>query len=311
MFNRNQTNVSESSIVDRSGSALLDEIDASISADRVLGINASPGGLAKAMRHGPRGFEVDAIGPYTPGIDDISTIDINETLGSGEQRARKVLSTGSPNTIHVVMDVPERTALLEGKLTYEYLGNFVLGVAKRVATVMGDTELAVYHTNAPRSVLFQGDPHDAEQVFRDLRRVKGTTESKTLDELINTAARNTDEDNDATVIISDFMDGYDSATNTFSWETALKRHATRQEDLLRINRINSVSHSRIPYGVSDGLDAVTVDAINRDYSLQAQLKNERIEAVFKNLLAKSVKISTDDTKSPRSIVKLLLGDEIE
>jgi hypothetical protein len=311
MFHRNQADVLASSHVNRGGSALLDEVRGAVHSSRILGEGASPDGIAHALLHGPEGLEVDAIGVYTPGIDDVSNFDLNESLGSSEPRARKVTSTGVPRIIHVVMDAPERTRMLEGERTYEDLGNFALAVATRIADVIGDTDLAVYHTDAPTGVLFEGNPADAEQVFRNLRRFKGKSEPKELGELLKVASRNVEDENDATVVVSDFMDGFDADSGNFSWESALRNLAQRQQDLLRINRFISPTHSRIPFGLVEGLDLMTVANINSAYSDQLKTKNARLESIFGNLLAKTVKIDMADPKSRKSIIKSLIGNSAE
>ena len=315
MFRRNQSAESfpsEANVLNSPGEELIDYARSVLATDRMLGDLASPDGLARSLLYGRGSTQIDGVDQFQPGVDPVSNIDYSATYASSIPQARKVLSHGSPSKLHVVMDAPERTRELEGKYSYESIGNFVVALTARIGEAIGDAELHVYHTFAKSrdGSIYEGDPEDAYEVFRRLRTTRSEHE-KSLDELLTTVAGNIDNDNDASIVISDFMDGYDGQVDEFEWEQSLLRLGRAQEDLLWINQIRSASHDRLPYGVVQGLDFSTVRSMNKAYEPQAQAKKDRIERLFGRMQAKVVRIDTADTSPASTIIKGLVGNSVE
>jgi transcriptional regulator NrdR family protein len=77
---------------------------------------------------------------------------------------------------------------------------------------------------------------------------------------------------------------------------------------MRILRVSSITHTRLPEGLIDGLDGKTLIDMNEAYSAQAEVKDERIKQVFRSLMAKTVITSTDSETPSKDIANLLLGE---
>ncbi len=318
MFRQNQSASSsiEANNFNRSGVELLDDLRGLIASERILGDMASPDGLAMSLLHGTGSPEVDAIGHFQPGVDAPSSIDYRATYASDRPQAKKTLSLGAPSRLHVVLDAPRRTELLEGKMSFEYIGNFVLAVTAVVGEAIGDAELRVYHTAAQSQdgVVFEGAPEDAYATFgylEELQKRSADKPSSTLTDLLSSVNATIDQDNEASVIVSDFMDGYDVETNTFEWEQDFAQLAQKQEDLLWVNQVMSASHDRLPYGLIKGLDSLTIASINSSYAEQAQLKQDRAAYLLGSSTAKLAKIDTNSTDIERIIIKSILPDTVE
>lgn len=291
---------------------LIDDVRGYIETSRILGDLASPDGVAMSLLHGRGSGQVDAIGPYQPGVDAPSSIDYRATYASSKPQAKKTLSVGSPSKLHVIIDAPERTKLLEGKQSYEYVGNYVLALTARIGEVIGDAELRVYHTasESEDGIVFEGDADDAYSAFNfHNEKDHKDTNPKSLGDLLLSATSTIDKDSEAAIIVSDFMDGYNPETDSFEWEKYFTQLAQNQEDLMWINRVKSLSHKRLAYGASEGLDFSTIDAINRTYKVHAEAKNERLKSVFEGTLSRIVDVDMHSTNPEKSIIGLLVGEE--
>lgn len=304
----NNENVSAmSSVVGSSlGPELLDRVSRTIAAEKVVGERASSEGLAQSLLHGQFGDQSDGIGRYEPGVDSPVNLDIPNSLAGKEFYARKIIDTSSPTRINVILDTPKRTEYLEGDTTLPWLAAFTLAATARVATLSG-SRLRVFNTAAKNSngIVFDGKPKDANAAFKVMSNA-GNSHASSLEDMVSVVKTDLQEE-DATVVVSDFMDGYDADADRFDWEPGLIRLASRQEDLLRIVRISSISHRRMPYDQIQGLSGSTIEAINARYAEQARAKEARIKHIFKDIVSKSVTISTDDKKPGRSIINLLVG----
>jgi hypothetical protein len=297
-----------SSVEGSLGTQLLDRVNRTIPAEKVLGYNASLDGLAQSMLNGGLGDQLDGVGAYNPGIDSATNLDIVNSLANKRFFATKTLDTASPSRINVVLDTPERTVQLEGRgQSLPWLAAFTLASAIRIGQISG-SKIRVFNTASRNmnGIVFDGKPKDAYSAFRVMSSQQSTYKSN-LEDMISVV--NTDyREEDATVIVSDFMDGFDSETNTFSWENSLINLARRQRDLMRILRVSSITHTRLPEGLIDGLDGKTLIDMNEAYSAQAEVKDERIKQVFRSLMAKTVITSTDSETPSKDIANLLLGE---
>ena len=309
MFRRNH-DVGHSSDLNRSGVEFVDDIANAYSSSMLLGEDASPDGLAKSLLHGRNGDQVDPIGPFIPGVDAPTNIDYRATYASGKPYAQKVLVQGAPHKINVVLDAPPRTELLEGREKLKWIGNYALAFTAVVGEYLGDTELRIYHPNADRDdgLLYEGEADTAELAFARIDTIDVTRDSIQLEEILNTVARDLDEDHDATIVVSDFMDGFDSDNGKFLWERPFISLANRQEDLMRVIRVSSKSHKLLQDGIVDGLDMASVRDFSESYAEQAELKDKRINQILRLALAKSVTINTDDKRPSKNILSILKGD---
>jgi hypothetical protein len=312
-MNKHNQSVEASSLeVDklRHPSEIIDEVRGYLDTSRILGDQASPTGVAMTLLHGKGSSQIDAIGNFQPGVDSSSSIEYRSTYASGRPQAKKTLGFGSPSKLHLLLDIPERTHLLEGRETSEYIGNYVLAVTAVIGEVIGDSELFVYHSYAstPDGLVYAGDVEDA---FRALSEVDESADKKQLFSLLSSINNVIDDDNEAAIIVSDFMDGFDQETGIFDWEADLHNLSSKQEDLLWINRIKSRSHERLALGQIQGLDSMTVNAMNRDYSDVAKTKIARINQALEKNTGNVVEIDLDDVNVDRVIVDLLAGNSVE
>ncbi len=292
------------------GPEMVDDLSSYFRTEKLLGDDAAPDGLAPSLVYGRQGEQIDAIGPYQPGIDAPRNLDLNATLASGRDYAKKVLTVGSPHRIHVVLDAPERTAYLEGLHSFSGIGNYALALSAVVAEAVDDAELRIYHAKEPDSsgLVFDGDADNIDLAYSRIEELeKAGSNQHGLASLLATLVGEVDPENDATVLVSDFMDGYDLGTGEFDWEAKLTEAAFTQEDLMRIARITSPSHRRIPHGVIESADSLTLRNMNENYLATAIVKERRIRAVIDGLLAKSVTIGTDSHRPTEGIMNLLRG----
>lgn len=297
-----------------SGPEMVDDLRNYFSTQKLLGEEANPDGLAPSLVHGRRGEQVDAIGPFQPGVDAISNLELRATYASGRPHAKKVLTTGSPHKIHVVIDAPERTKYLEGLHTFRGIGRYTLALSAVIAEAIDDAELRVYHSKEPNDsgLLYEGDADNIDIAYSRIEDLEHNEISgHSLSSLLDTVVSEVDPDNDATVLLSDFMDEYNEEFNEFSWEKRLTETAYIQEDLLRIARVTSPSHTRLPHGVFERLDEVALRIINENYKATARAKELRINSVIDGLLAKTVTFGIDETNPSESIMSLLRGETEE
>jgi hypothetical protein len=290
------------------GFELLDRVSRTITADKVIGENANPDGLIRSLTHGQFGDHLDTIGAYDPGSDSPHNIDIVNSLANDRFYANKILDTANPLRINVILDTPLRTAYLEGHKSLPWLAAFTLASAIRIGELSGNAKIRVLNTASKNGngVVFDGSSKEAQAAF-SVMSSPNSNRTSTLAEMVS-FVNNDLGDEDATIVVSDFMDGYDLKSNTFSWESAIKNLSSRKEDLIRILRVSSISHMRIPHYAVDGLESVdTVDSMNAAYAGVAKAKEARIRGVFRNLTARALKVDTAMEKPSLEVIRLLEG----
>lgn len=277
----------------------------------LLGDLASPGGLAMSLVYGQEATQPDAIGPYQPGIDSMSSIAYH-LLSEDVLKAKKRPSLASPSRVHHVIDEPHRTESLEGYHRYTDIGRFTTATVARIGEAIGDARLTIYHTRsqAADATVYDDDPRDVYAYFSQEEQLHEEDDKKLLADMISTAGHSVQHDSEAAVIVSDLMSGYDVDRNRFDWEEPLAYLCERVDGRLWLMRVTAPSYRGLGYGSSEGHDAELVERIVEGYSALAEQKSTRIEQVLQYINPHYVKIDTASTHPTRHIIESLTGDTI-
>lgn len=284
------------------GPRIQDDLAVQIPIRSLLGPYARPDGLLPALIHGPVGEEVAAIRPFIPGLDDGTNLDIPTTIGERVPQARKMLDQGSPNTLHVILDVPERQRAATGDYAPRSVATYTLALCGHLALAAG-SDLMVYRNDGDKAgLMFEGPASDLFSAFNQLsgrtrRRDIQSTKDTSLNGLLRIARSRIDPEENVAVVVSDFLDGYSAKSERFDWESSLKLMANDMNDRLRAVRMQSPSQLEVPLGLAAPLSLTTISRLNHDFSATAHIKDAHITNVLKDIPHQEIEMFRDDQHS--------------
>ena len=280
-------------LLNSSGPAQLDYLNAELTAKTLLGTDASPYGLVSSLLHGRIGSMIDAVGPFVPGQDAPHNIDLVNTYASnGRPMARKVLANGSPARLHVALDMPKRLNSLTGNYNAGNISKFILSLCGRVAEVTA-SDILIYHNNGESAgLLYEGGANDIYYAFNQLegkaKRHLTDKAKPTLKELLKVVSSNTDAQNDAIFVVSDFLDEFNNKNKTFGWEQSIKSGHSEYGDRMWATRITSPAQRQITPGINDVISLDTLENMTRSFADTAKVKNDRINSTLEPIRSLNV-----------------------
>lgn len=300
------------------GPRILDDLAVQLPIRSLLGPYARPDGLVEALVHGPVGEEVSAIGPFIPGLDDGTNLDVPASMAERVPQARKMLDQGSPNTLHVVLDVPDRHRAATGNYAPRHVAAYTLALCGHMALVAG-ADMMVYRNDGRKAgLMYEGPATDLYSAFNQLsgktnRRDIQTTEDTTLGGLLKLARSRIDSEEHVAVVTSDYLDGYDTQSGTFEWEWSLGLLEDEMQDRLRAVRLLSPSQIAVPLGHAAPLSITSVRALNQQFEATALAKDDRIGEILKNIPTANIEMFREDqAKHPvRALTRFIVGAEVD
>lgn len=302
-------------VLHASGPEQLDYLVSTIRTERILGDEASPDGLSHSLLHGRIGEQVDAIGQFLPGQDASHNLDIRNTYATGLPMARKVLTEANPSTVHVVLDLPERVDTLTGNYRAKKIGSFLLALCSRVARDT-DSDLVVYHNDGTQTgKIYDGSAMDMYDAYNQIEghtpRTSSLVAEPHLSVALKMANQNIDPENEALVVVSDFLDGYSKENHTFDWEDSLLEANEALGDRLWTTRITSPAQTKPPYRHDVPLSVNGLNSVSNSYGDIAEAKDVRINERLD--ITRSISIDTfrklNQEHPVRMMARFILGSE--
>lgn len=267
------------------GPEQFDYFTGQLTAQSLLGDESEAHGLMQSLRYGRAGDQVDAIGPFTPGVDAPYRIDIVSSYASEQTMAKKVLTEASPAMVHIGLDYPKRHENFTGDYRPQDIGNFTTALCARIAYV-GEADLAIHHNDGEHTeLIFEGSSSDIYDAFNqidgkiDRRALAGSKPGK-LRGIIDSVLEHADSRNDAVLITSDFSDGYNQQTDSYDWQQSFQQLHEELGDRLWAVRLTSPAQQRLPLRPNDSLSPRAVAAVHRDF---ADLAQQKEAALHRNL----------------------------
>ncbi|CAN5620478.1 hypothetical protein BH23PAT2_BH23PAT2_06810 [soil metagenome] len=276
-------------VLNSPGPEQLDYLTQQLRAESLLGADdVAVDGLMQSLLYQRNGQQVDAIGPYVPGVDAPHNIDIVSSYASDKPMARKVLSEASPAMLHVILDTPERLDTLTGNYRAKNIAMFVTALCGRISEVT-ESDIALHHNDGHTTgQIYEGTSRDLYHAFNQIdgrvprQFIAGSREGG-LEQSLQSADEAIDYDNDAVFVVSDFLDGYDKNKYAFPWEKQFSQLHDAVGDRLWAVRLTSPSQKRYPPLVSDAASFGVIQAMNRDFADLTNRKEITLKEVFRNL----------------------------
>lgn len=267
------------------GPALLDRLNDELRAVEPAETGLFAGAIA-SIDPTSHGLNVDGVGDYSPGHDRPSQLNMQATLSSGLPKANKVRGDVDIPRLHIVADMPERLSYTTGDMSLQTLGRYAVALG----LVLGEKARANASVVLSRS--------GAEQVFDDRasegfeamvqidRNLENTeepasSESSSLARALDLTERNIHPDSDITLVISDFMDGYNPETGEIDWQHPLHRLQSTLQDRLLAIRLKSPAQEELPIGAVRHLSLNQLARMRQEYRNSARIKSTAIANVLR------------------------------
>jgi hypothetical protein len=299
--------VSESPASDRFADlkpgALLDELDASIKA--LVGVDSlgSYGGI-RTLDNAPQPTDIDDIGEYAPGIDQIENLAVAESLASGRAMAYKGRSEEQPRAYHTVVEYGDRYLSSTGQHSLHALAR----VALATVTLAAQSESAELNLHAAREGERPLEIHDeivqgvwTLKQYDDYTREPGEPltsgdTGEALAEGLNGVllGESLEENSDVCVVISDFLGGaqysQSGALRGFNWQSPLRQLHSALGDRLLIARLTTQAQRELPFartlahqGKATKLDVGDYLRISDRYRQLADQKAQSTQAILRGM----------------------------
>ena len=283
--------------------ALLDELDASIKA--LVGVDSTGGyGGIPTLDNAPQPLDIDDIGEYSPGVDEIENLAVAETLASDRAMAYKGRGEDQPRTYHTVVEYGDRYLNSTGQHSLHALAR----VALATVTLAAQSEGAELDIHAAREGQRPLEIHDEiVQGVWTLKQYDDYTRSadepltpensgEALAEGLNgvLASEDLEENSDVCVVISDFLGGAQyspsGALRGFNWQSPLRQLHNALGDRLLIARLTTQAQRELPFartltheGKATRLDVGDYLRINDRYRQLAAQKAQSTQAILRGM----------------------------
>lgn len=283
--------------------ALLDELDASIKA--LVGVDSTGGyGGIPTLDNASQPMDIDDIGEYSPGTDQIENLAVAETLASDRAMAYKGRSEDQPRTYHTVVEYGDRYLSSTGQHSLHALAR----VALATVTLAAQSEGAELDLHAAREGERPLEIHDeivqgvwTLKQYDDYTRKPGEPltpgdTGEALAEGLNgvLASEDLEENSDVCVVVSDFLGGAQySPSGTlrgFNWERPLRQLHAALGDRLLVARLTTQAQRELPFartltnqGKATRLDVGDYLRISDRYRQMAEQKAQSTQTILRDM----------------------------
>lgn len=285
------------------------------------------GGNLDTLKRQPEG-ELDGVGYYRHGIDNLNDLDVRSSIANQVAISRRRQGEAQPKEVHLVVETGRRLPT----------GNVSLRGLSRLA--VASTAIITNESNSPFQAIFTSDssttrfgyngrqspsPREALAVFDNFYQQeiqKPVNAKRGLEaplKYLNSDQSDLDPNNAVVVIASDFINGAKRDNNnqlvSFNWESDLKSLDHQLGDRLKIIRLNTPSFTELPLSnrFSDGNTLVELELGDYlKFAEKTKIMATEKQARISRLLARFNVVELNTNDSDQVLLDktrtLLLGD---
>ncbi len=261
------------------------------------------------------GGNLDSVGDYRPGIDSPTDLDIPATIrAEGSPKAKWLLSDADILSLAVVADMPERLDRSTGVTTLSKLGRYSVALGMASAMNAGAWASLYKADETGADLVFEDAANEAYIAMEALQGVRAlgseTSQSSPLAQALSLAGDDVVPERDVTLVISDFLAGYDQETGSFDWQENLERLYADLDDRLLCIRLKSPAQFQMPqFGNGTGLPANSIHRLNSEFRSIAEKKDRTIESVLEPVRSVTVDASGRTQLPVEQINQFLVADD--